>query len=222
MEKVELENAVRVQSLALLRIVGALIALLPAPMARRVTLALRLRVLEELRPAEAATRRLIAVLASLMTVSPATRRGGPPAGPIPRGKGARVPAFALFDRRRRPGPPQSARAAGTGPRLTLIGRDDHVATPRPRKPMPDDPVDAGALYRRAVALQAALDDLPKQARRLARILAGRRSRWRRVMRPGRPPGHRARGRREIDVVLSDCQWFAVQALARVPAIPKPP
>ena len=40
--------------------------------------------------------------------------------------------------------------------------------PHPLPPSPDDPIDAGRLHRRLEAMAAALDDLPRQAKRLAR------------------------------------------------------
>ncbi|MDI6026908.1 hypothetical protein QBK99_11970 [Corticibacterium sp. UT-5YL-CI-8] len=62
-------------------------------------------------------------------------------------------------------------------------------------PLPDDPLDAARLRCRLTALAAALDDLPGQARRLARWrrrrdAAVQRGRPHRLspLRPGPPPG----------------------------------
>ncbi|MEP9388722.1 hypothetical protein [Mesorhizobium sp. KR9-304] len=92
--------------------------------------------------------------------------------------------------------------------------------PLPPPPSPDDPVDASRLALRLQALASALDDLPAQARRFARLRAARRGanasgRARRVwpLRPGRPPGQRPANRRqEVHEVLSDLHWFAFEAL----------
>lgn len=85
-------------------------------------------------------------------------------------------------------------------------------------PTPDDMLNAKRLCRRLLALQAALGDLPKQARRLARWEAKREAaraksgRYIRAMRHGRPPGYRARPRHPVDFVLGDCHALALYAL----------
>jgi hypothetical protein len=80
--------------------------------------------------------------------------------------------------------------------------------------------DATRLCRRLQALQAALRDVPAQARRLARWLARgeklrQSGRWARVspLRSGRPPGHRARNRHPVDEVLKDCHELALYSMA---------
>jgi hypothetical protein len=73
------------------------------------------------------------------------------------------------------------------------------------------------LLRRLGALKDALENLPRQARRLVRALARRenipRLRFRMPLRIGPPPGHRKRPRLEIDTVLHDCHWLARNAVA---------
>ena len=196
---------------AILATVGAMLSGFPGAALRRAVL---LSVLSVLRPAESAARRLIAILAHDLVVKPGTARAMPPGG-IPRGDGSdeRPPVFRLFDPRKHPKPATGRMSApGAGPRVTEIGRDAHRAyTPAPPV-SPGDEVDATAVMRRIAALQGALDDLPKQARRLARVFARGRAKWLRVMRPGRPPGHRSRGIRPVDEVLADCHWFALEAL----------
>jgi hypothetical protein len=49
-----------------------------------------------------------------------------------------------------------------------IGLFQPPRAPDPRPPSPDDPLDAGRLHRRLDAIASALDDLPRQAKRLAR------------------------------------------------------
>ena len=92
--------------------------------------------------------------------------------------------------------------------------------PAGQQPSPGDPVDAANICRRLVALKRALEDLDRQAKRLARW-QGRRDRSRQQldhkpgrlspMRPGWPPGHRKRAIHEIDEILRECHSLAVYA-----------
>jgi hypothetical protein len=214
------DRAVERQTGDLLAQVGLMLAMLPGFPVPVLARSVHLAVLAVLRPAESAARRLIQILAQRIVVTPRARRA-PPEGGIPRGKGSgtREPVFPLFDPRTHPGPPAARKGApGAGPRITEIGRDSHVSGPAAMPVLPDDPVGAERLCRRLDALRRALGDLPKSARRLARMLASGRAKWRRVMRPGRPPGYRARGRRDVDEVLADCQTLALWAMREV----KPP
>ncbi|MFI0843519.1 hypothetical protein ACH196_05910, partial [Mesorhizobium sp. IMUNJ23232] len=99
------------------------------------------------------------------------------------------------------------------PRIWVPGFSE--PSPLPLPPSPDDPIDAARLSLRLAALGAALDDLPKQARRFARwkarcdaavadmrqlgsavVVRGRTARgtvrfqWTRPLWLGRPPGGR--------------------------------
>ena len=73
------------------------------------------------------------------------------------------------------------------------------------------------LLRRLAALKDALENLPRQARRLVRALARRqnipRLRFRMPLRMGHAPGHRKKPRLEIDSVLHDCHWLARNTVA---------
>jgi hypothetical protein len=151
-------------------------------------------VLRLLRPAEAAARRLVIVMARGLVVKlPPARLSKPQPRPailhnrlgtgilMPRGfrpePGLPAPARravspALLDplpRRRTFGRP----AASGIPRISFPG----LVAPHPvvvrRPPSPDDPVDAARLALRLEALASALDDLPGQARRFARWRARR-------------------------------------------------
>ncbi len=192
--------------LALLFAMAGLGAGIVAFLPRRVHLA----ILEILLPAEAAVRRLIAVAAAQMVVAPGKARAAPVGG-IPRGdKSERLPCFKLFDPRK----PVGSRKKRTSGKNARIRTFDEVLRPSPEKPplSPDDPVDAAALCRRLLVLREALDDIPKHAKRLARMLARKRTKFLRVMRPGRPPGHRARRRHVVDHILADCHDLALYAL----------
>jgi hypothetical protein len=213
-------KAIEINKIALTRIVAELIALvgiaserLPRPVYRAVMIVLR--------PAESAVRRLIIAAARGMTVTL------PPSRPMPKGtviarKGGGSPrqAFQLFDsrknfeRRRRKAGPMMV------PRLTIF--DFSPLVPLFRKPPqryvePDDgKVNAARLRRRLAAIKAALEDLPRQVKRLLRWQARRNKmkmpKFRDPLRPGWPPGYRKRHRHEVDAVLTECRWLAREAL----------
>jgi hypothetical protein len=208
------------------------------PIARR----LRNAALALLRPAESAARRLIVIAArglgapaprSAPVFSAPDLAGAPKPGQEGGLSGvSRPPAFRLFDRRKRflskiKTPPP----AGV-PRIRTFWS---AAAPWPSAAAaalptaatqtdPDAPVDSNRLRRRLGALERALADLPHQARRLARWQARERTRrevkpgvavhqpLHSVLRPGRPPGWRARPGREVDLVLRECHALALQAL----------
>jgi len=151
------------------------------PIARR----LRNAALALLRPAEAAARRLIVIAARGLPV-PAPRPAPafassaiPTASP---GDGTRAPAFRLVDPPRPIPPPRFAPRLLGSPRIRsfwtpatpLVPLIQTAALPPAppqtdaRPPNPAALVDAGRLHLRLAALSHALDDLPRQARRLLR------------------------------------------------------
>ena len=196
-------------------------------------------VLRLLRPAEAAARRLIIVMARDLP-HPALQAQGPsleerthvatPASPKAR-KAARRATLPLFDPLPRWRGPRRPVAAGV-PRISFPG--DGASGPlSPRQPpMPDDPIDATRLALRLRAVAAALDDLPAHASRFARWRARRdaarkdqaqrkpspRRRVRRrvwPLRPGRPPGWRREGRHAHPVhdvlnIVHDLAFWAME------------
>ncbi len=177
---------------------------------------MHLAILALLRPAESTLRRLIEIAAKDIVVKPRAKRS-PPSEKIPKGSGARKPVFVLMDPRREVGPPKRKTAPGFGPNVR--GFDDLDVSPPSRVEItPDDPVSAAALRRRVEALVAAMNDIPGQAKRLARKKAGM-ERPMRVMRPGRPPGHVERGKRPIDLLLAEVHELALMALAGMKAPP---
>ncbi len=197
----------------LLRIVAGLVAMLGGLSVKTVRRHIHLYALAILRPTESATRRLIAILAHEISVPIRRARNALKAG-IPKGKGTRIPAFGLFDKRKNVDP-KTKRVPGYGP--SVRGFDDEEYFPPPKStPHSDDLVNAGPLMRRLLALQQALGDLPRQARRLARMLGSGKAKWPRAMRPGRPPGHRAKGSHPVDEVLADCHELALMALNEPP------
>ena len=92
------------------------------------------------------------------------------------------------------------------------------ARPRAAAPVspPDGLVGAERLTRRLQALKLALEDLPRQARRLARWRVRREAmpspKFKSPLRPGPPPGHRRKPVHQIDEVLIECHWFAWNAM----------
>ena len=202
---------------ALKRVLAMLVAMAglqaPAPALPRH---LHRTVLGLLRPAEAAARRLIIVMArGLVLALPRPRKPKPKrmtrrtAGradmPLPlENLARRVPPLPLLDPLRpRNGGCARPVAARSVPRISML--DFNAPFRRlPPPPSPDDPVNAARLALRLEALASALDDLPGQARRFARWRARRDAavaqrkegrdagRIRRLwpLRPGRPPGTR--------------------------------
>ena len=196
-------------------------ALLPRHV-RRAILAL-------LRPAESALRRLIVIAARGIVVK---LRAGDVSRAFPKGAAFerdadRVAAFRLIDPLKRfasqwlePDMTAPQVLAQDGPRISVPGLFDPVFPPA--KPVPvfrpapenDDLISPNALRRRLIAMRHALDNLPHQARRLARWKArqglktiGRRS----PFRPGFAPGYHRTHQREIDAILADCHYFAHEA-----------
>jgi hypothetical protein len=162
---------------------------------------------------EASARRLITIAARGLVVEPRAKRAGP-SGAIPKGSGGRVPAFPLFDPRRHAGPSRERTIPGFGPNVRGFDGTG-IAPPPPVTLSRDDPVSIARLRRRIEAALAALEDIPGQARRLARRYAAQ-ERPIRPMRPGRPPGYNARGKTPLDLLLADCHELALMALAEVP------
>ena len=111
------------------------------------------------------------------------------------------------------------------PRIHVFGGDPRVAAlwaaPQPATapvPSPDGLVNAERLSRRLLALKLALDDLPRQAVRLARWKLRRETmpsaefKFKSPLRPGPPPGHRKKKVHEIDEILAECHGLARYAM----------
>ena len=85
-----------------------------------------------------------------------------------------------------------------------------------RTTSPDGLVNASRLGRRLQVLKLALDDLPRQARRMARWRMRREAmkapKFKSPLRPGPPPGRRKRHIHEIDEVLAECHGLARWAM----------
>jgi hypothetical protein len=87
---------------------------------------------------------------------------------------------------------------------------------RPEPEIDDGMVSAERLGRRLAAIKMALENLPRQVKRLARWQARRdrmaSPKFRSPLRPGPPPGHRKEPKDEVDAVLRECHRLARDAL----------
>ena len=190
----------------------------------RIPQPLHRAVLRVLRPAESAMRRLIIIAARGLVVKLAPSRPKP-VGPIGKGGGNRPPSFQLFDTRKNFAELRQHRVKYTRnpPRIHFFGSDPRVAAlwpaPQPAAdpaPPPDGLVNAERLTRRLQALKLALDDLPRQARRLARWRVRRENapspKFRSPLRPGHPPGYHRKPVHLVDEVLIECHGLACDAM----------
>lgn len=188
-----------------------------------------------MRPAEAAVRRLVIVLARGVVLRESALRPhrwqkvarvkAQPSLPLS------VPLLDPLKRFRRARPSRIA-----VPRISMPGVTAPFAIAPRHAPRPDDPIDATRLKARLDALQRALENPAPLAARMARWQARRglrlrvtdakdaRARYRRPLRisplrPGHPPGHfsasrRAGDRHKVHDLLEHAQELALFALTR--------
>jgi hypothetical protein len=217
------DRAIERNSEALKAIVAALFAMLGlvgGATVERLPRALHRAVLSVLRPAESALRRLIVIAARGLTAKPA------PVRPMPQGltirsAGNRL-SFQLFDRRKRFASQPDKSGLPALPRIHIFGSDPRLVPARsapppvPAPPPDDGRIDGRRLALRLAALKRALDDLPREARRLVRLGARREQRpgvrFTSPLRPGRPPGYRRIAVHEVDHVLAECHGLAFHAI----------
>ena len=220
-------RAIERNSEALKGIVAALFAMLGlagAATVARIPQPLHRAVLRVLRPAESAMRRLIVIAARGLVVKVVPSRPMPKGHVIGKGGSPRS-SFKLFDTRKDFPELRQRRVkyAKHPPRILFFGPDSRVDSlwPAPRPvaaPVspPDGLVNAERISRRLQALKSALDDLPGQARRMARWRVRREAaktpKFKSPLRPGPPPGHRKKQIHEVDEVLAECHWLAWEAL----------
>lgn len=183
-------------------------------------------VLRVLRPAESCLRRLIVVAAQGLVLAPAISRPKRAGAVKPKKRGAlRLPSFQLFDPQARIVFPRRRRPPRAVPRIHFFNTDGEFVTIgaplRPAKALarpksPDGLVSAARVIRRLEALDAALADLPRQAKRLVRLQERRKSspdfKPTTPLRSGHPPGYRRKPIHEVDDVLVACDWLAWEAM----------
>jgi hypothetical protein len=224
---VDWARAIERNSEALKGIIAGLFAMLE--LAGGITVALLPRsvhsaVLRVLWPAESAMRRLIVIAARGLVVKLPPSRPIPrpkPVGSIRKGEGSRL-SFQLFDARKnftRRGRRKGPRVV---PRITFFRSDSTVETlwlgrPPIADAAPSDGlVNVQPLTQRLEALKLALEDLPRQARRMARWRARRETakspKFRSPLRPGPPPGRRRKPTHLVDEVLIECHGLAFDAM----------
>ena len=208
----------------IVEVLFAMLGLTGAATRLRIPQPLHRAVLRVLRPAESAVRRLVVIAARGLVVKLAPSRPMP-AGPIIGKGGHSRPSFQLFDPRKNFAELRQHRRTATrlSPRIHFFGSDPRVVTlwqARPPSadpaPPPDGLVNAERLSRRLQALKLALEDLPHQARRLARWRLRREKaqspKFKSPLRPGHPPGYRRKATHEVDELLIECHGLACDAM----------
>jgi hypothetical protein len=210
------DRAIERNSEAVKAIVAALFAMLGDATVVRLPRELHRAVLSVLRPAESALRRLIVIAARDLMAKPTPARPMPQ-GLIIRSAGNRL-SFQLFDRRKRFVSQRQASGPPRLPRIHIFGSDPRLVPvrsaplPTPAPPPDDGAIQARRLLLRLAAIKHALDDLPRQARRLARLRARREQvpslKFKTPLRPGRPPGYRRIAVHDVDRVLAECHGLA--------------
>ena len=221
--------AIRRNREALERILAALFALVGLPERGPIRLPddgilprhLHAHALRILRAAESAIRRLVVIAARDVEFKPRPGGGALPrdfGGKRPDGPAAmRIPAFPLLDPLRKFPLDSPRRVSKSFPRICVVGISEPA--PIPEKPilLPDDPVNAAGLHRRLLAARRALENLPREARRLARWQARNRLKpgpGRVVpLRFGPPPGARKRPVHAVDDILKECHALALDVLS---------
>jgi hypothetical protein len=189
-------------------------------------------ILNLLRPAESALRRLIVIVVhELLTSKGVVTKFKPGKAPLSGAFGgmnaaigeadSRIPAFQLIDPLKRYSFNDEPRAPivphnADIPRICIPGVTERYMPPQHIAQDWDDPIDARSLCARLIALRHALETLPKQAKRLARWQA-RRGFLREAapLKPIRtkvllhnPPGLRKDRTERLQGILNDCRYFA--------------
>lgn len=199
---------------------GGVLDLLPRRVYRAVLLVLR--------PAESAMRRLIMIAAHGLVVAPRLVRPFT-AQIVPSTDRARIPAFQLIDPLKRfsasvesvedswiddiediNAKDYNAFENNALPRISVPGYSDPVLT-MVTAHSAEDLINAQHLGHRLAALKRALENIPREAKRLARWQARRGLALKQSkpirhspFRHGRPPGFRARQIHEVDGILREC------------------
>lgn len=200
----------------LLRIVAGLLIVAGFNADGRLPQRVRVMILGILRPAEAAARRLVAIVARDVVIVPVVGRKRSVAV-ASAGLGERRAVFRLIDLRKNFGWTDKAAVMGPGPRLSVPGLDDPALG---AVPLASGDCDSRRLLGRVEALHRALDDLPGQALRLARMRTWSKRKVLSPLRPGMPPGYRKRRwTHPVYEVLDECHRLARYALDPPLSIP---
>lgn len=212
-------RAVDINRVALTRIVAeifALLRLVGSGGLDRLPQALYVAAERLLRPTESALRRLIVIAARGLVVKPLANR------PMPKGlvivsKSSSTMSFRLFDKRTTfdfitSENPLFVRVKTT--QNNPFNLFNQLVQSRP--PEQTSTINVTRLSRRLAAVAHALETLPRQAQRLARWKARRKTienpKFTSPLRPGPPPSLRNKLRTEVDFVLQECHALAFDAL----------
>jgi hypothetical protein len=201
--------AVKINRIALTRIVAELLAMIGLVSAAKIE---RL-----LRPTESALRRLIVIAARGLVVKPVVKRPMPKGLVIVRKGAGKTPRFPLFDKR-----PKFGFIKTENPLVVYVKTYES----NPFNPFSSfygsrlkdrvSGLKVTQLSRRLAAVAHALETLPKQAQRMARWKARRKlienPKFTSPLRPGPPPGYRDKPTAEIDYVLQECHGLAWDTL----------
>lgn len=182
-------------------------------------------VLRELQPAEAAVRRLIVLAARGLVVElkPAAKAkakdaSGEKKSTSKRKTTSRRLSFPLFDKRKHSASLGRGDEPDSGRRTFFFTRD--AAAAASSTALPKGRIDSSRLCQRLQTLMRVLDDIPNQAKRLARLRA-RRAKVEHLkhlspLRLGPPPGQRRKAKYEIDQVLREIHELAFDMLRLKP------
>jgi hypothetical protein len=210
---------------ALIAIVAALVRVVRLSVSREA----RLQVLRTLRPAEAAVRRLIVIAARGLSLKPSVPRPMPPGLSkqlrLRRKDRAVRPVFQLADPFMPMVEPAHKPYAKQGPRISSVSPADPTITAvfgaqaNTQHSSPADAPDAGlVLMRRLEAIERALGNLPREAKRLMRwkarraAIAATRPILTSPLRPGRAPYLPKTLTRNVDYVLERCHLLARESV----------
>jgi hypothetical protein len=217
---VDWDRAVAVNREALQHIVAGFVALLAAFEDQlRLPLGVYRTVALGLFKSETAVRRLIVIAARGLTV-PVQPRRPMPAGLVIRSQGqpTRPMAFQLYDSRVHYSWIEEPSLI-KGPRIRMVDAPSPHALFLARFKQPPSNLSSEAatltLRRRLDATLRALENIPREARRMARWQARRLAmdnpKFTSPIRPGPPPGRDKHSKADIDLILRECHALAFQA-----------
>jgi ribosomal protein L44E len=212
-------RAVKINRIALSQIVAEILAMLGLAVGgtvERMPRALYVAAERLLRPAESALRRLIFIAARGLVIQPS------PSRPMPKvlfnnNKGSSRMSFRLFDKRA-----VFEFISPQNPVCVMVQTyNDNPfnlfnSLAQPQADESHENISGAQLCRRLAALAHGLENIPSQARRLARWTARRKScktaKFTNALRPGPPPGHRTKPTKPIDFILRECHALAFDVL----------
>lgn len=204
----------------------AMLGLVGEATVRRISWPTYRAVLRVLRPAESCLRRLIVISARGLVMTPGAARPRPAGAVKLKKRGTSHPSFQLFDPQTRIVLPRRRTSNRAVPRIHMFNADGEFITIGPplrpakasapaRAKSADGMVNAARVICRLEALESALADLSRQAKRLVRWRMRQEKSenpsFKTPLRPGRPPGYRRRAVHQVDELLQECQWLAHRA-----------